>query len=554
MKNLVIILFVLSGLPALARIFDGDIALDGDPTPYSVINGRYSYYETSPDRYVEFRADRKYGAFKSPQKIKWSIPTGRWEVLSLKEVAGIMSEHLVATSRFPSRMLTEAGVTYRFPPLTGWVCTPVAYPLTAYVPTLVTSVSRPSIRMMWEDPLTWSTGFVPRKYDNVRVSDFGRIVHINSDVFCYDLQVLGLLTGSRPFTLNILGNMEIVRPYGTINPYQVRMGGMSRQMIRIDDSSPDRIYPSIFIIDNPAGIETKYWVDLATKNRGTSIVRFVKGHFCLKEISGGFGRVFIPKVEGANAERFFVMARTTQLSTVWTDSTISRTYFVGIDEFTYTPITLTRRAKPTGASYATSVGLFPAEDDEAAPGRININYIIDAPGVWDIILSWNTNAQSSSYVPGRPVQMMRDPGAWVPVGAPVVPWGLYSEGRYLYSVYQPGVSIERTLRGVWFSLFQTGAKGKARMSELVEEDEQYLLANAPFPNPADARGFRVRISDPKNAKLSLVEVSGQAMRITTTTEPDNMIWVKPVGRLNAGVYQLLIETGGQKTAHRVVFH
>lgn len=550
MKYLTLLVLILSVARAFAGIFDHKIAIEGESSVYSVVNGRYSFYETGPDRYTEFRANRTYGEYLSPQKIKWDVSSGRWELRTYRNIGGPISEQVMAISRHASRLLIESGITYKFPPLTGWTCSPVPNPLTAYIPIQLTSI-RSYKYQYWDDPAAWSTGSIPRKYDDVIINGF---VLIRSNAYCYQLFVGRdfLLRSEGAVTLNVLGDLEIV-PWGRLSVHGIRFCGMSRQSLKAiagGDLVYNRTNFENVAVDNPAGVELYTGSSFHFEERSgptECTFRFVKGNLFARSYS----MVFVEKIMGASNQNFFVLEDSpTLLSILDTRPDFSRTFPVGPTQHLYTPATLTSIESPFRGG-RVSVGVNRVADSGTAPGRVNVEYQLPA-GRWNVSLGWEPAAESSGYLAGLPVQMKMWRGAWEPVGDAEIPWGVYRDGRYFYSIYEPAIVLDA---GTRFGLFQTATTATtAKMSAMATDDKpNQFKSTKPFPNPADKGGFRVWIPNGKTA-MTLTDKMGINVEMNATAEAGGMILIKPSEQLQKGIYLLNIEQAGQRKTHRIYFH
>lgn len=547
MKYLTLLLLILSVTHAFAGVFDSKIAIEGEPSVYSVLNGRYSFYETGPDRYTEFRADRTYGEYLSPQRIKWNMSSSQWELSTYKNTGGVISEQVAAISRHASRLVTESGVTYKFPPLTGWYCAPVPYPLTVYIPIQLISI-RSYKYQYWDNPSTWSTRTLPRKYDDVIINGF---VLIRTNVYCHQLFVgRDFQLGSEgSVTLNVLGDMEIV-PWGRLSVYGIRFSGMSRQSLKAIAGS-DLIYNRTnfenVTLDNPAGVELYPGSSFHFEERSgpaECTFRFVKGNLFARSYS----TVFVERIVGASNLNFFVLEDSpTLLSILDARPYFSRTFPVGPTQHLYTPVTLTS-TESTVRGVGVLVGVSRVTDSGTTPGRVNVEYNLPV-GRWDVSLGWEPAAESSGYGAGLPVQMRMWRGTWEPVGEAEIPWGVYRDGRYLYSIYKPAIVLDAR---TWFGLFQTASK--ARISASTDDQSYQFRSTKPFPNPAGREGFRVWIPNVKSAKMSITDKMGKNVEMNITDGADGMILIKPTGQLQKDIYLFHIEQVGQRKTHRIIFH
>ncbi|MEO6284225.1 MAG: T9SS type A sorting domain-containing protein [Dyadobacter sp.] len=550
MKTLFTFLFLtVYSLTCVAGPVIADVAVEGYPGANNIINGRYKYYKTSTTGHLLFQSDRTDGVFLKPLIISWNSLAARWEISVTKIVSGASTRVTVATSSF----------TGTYPPGKGWsVLYPYGNPLGLYTPMSVyETIEQTSTcdRCRWSSPTTWSSGILPRAYDNVTINSD---VQLDMEAICHTLKVNSVatfpydghsLTGSTSVArLKLNGNLD-VGVSGRIEIYSLEMAGNARQTLQSNSERGVWIRMQRAIINNPYGVSLlSPFGFFSIPSAAACETQFVKGKIVLDNYI-----LSCQTILGAAVDRYVVTNGTGYLVLPANNvgSTYNRYFPIGSSENSYTPL----RISNTTTSW--SVQLMARAEYNAslfsATPHVNVLYqtrslsVVRGPDTprWLHQAYWYAADESAGFNHSARVRVdRRTETAWAMTGSEGIPTATVPYS-YVYNA------------STWesFGIFQA-TTGSSRLS--AEEKVSNLGGNqdqgeyGTYPNPATAAGFKIRVDDADAAKIKLISISGSSIRFKTEKESPNTISLQPLDIMPAGIYILQVQDKNLIRTHKVI--
>ncbi|MHA4740373.1 T9SS type A sorting domain-containing protein [Dyadobacter sp. MSC1_007] len=529
-----------------------DIALENYPNMHSVVNGRYFYDGLSTGGYPQYRANRSDENFIAPQVIRFNPLLNRWELHVTKMVSGIPTSQLAATGTGSSES----------PASKNWsVSYPYGNPLGLHTAlkvyeTVVHTTVAGYIYNNWSDGRSWSSGFVPRTYDNVIVT---KSFNVDIEGKCNNLKI----TAGSPSSYNILTGLlseSAVRIYGKLEQEihslidlpEIEFRGNSVQTISVDMSIGYSIRANRVLINNPQNIQMLTSFKFTGRTGTKCETRFVKG----KVYIGSF-EATCENITGADATRFFVTNGTGSLSlTTRTGSDPNFQFFpIGPSADRYTPIGVYFGSG--NRDYSNMLAKATYNPALFLPGnRVNVLYTIDhgslvpSPGTllsWIYQFQWNAGDGTPGLDYSERIELRKWNGTGWTEG---VTEGLATGSgpyKYTFSSREGGV-VSFGIYAVPESL--AGVRTSAEAFETNEHEKG--VDYAPFPNPAPASGFHVSVNDPATAQVRMHGLSGTPVDISTRIDSGNVLTVQPVQHISTGIYILQVKEGSRTSIHKVL--
>jgi len=544
------LILAIYSLAGLAGPVINDVAVEGYPGDNHVVNGRYKYYATATTGHREFRSDRTDGIFLNPLTMSWDNFARRWEINVTKMVGGASTRVTVATSTF----------TGTNPPVKGWsVLYPLGNPLGLHTSLKVyETVTQYSLcdECRWSSPATWSSGFLPRAYDNVVINSN---VILDIDGHCNNLKINPAttarfegydLTATGIVRLKLHGNLD-VGISGRLAIFSLELAGNTRQTLQRNSERGDGVSMQRAIINNPYGVRllsTFGFLSLST--RPPCETQFIKGKIFLDNYL-----LSCQTITGANADRYVVTNSTGYL--VLPRNTVGMAYNqffpIGSSDASYTPLRISntttswRVTLAARAEYAPS--LFPSIP------HVNVIYKIANLGMeggvvyprWTFQAYWNAADESEGFSHSSAVRVAkRTETGWIGTESVGIPTGT---GPFSY-VYNSG-SIDN------FGIWQDERASASLRSAAVMADENAQSTNqdreyGSYPNPATSAGFKVRVDRADDAKIKLVSLSGTSIRFRAEKESVHTISLLPLDAMFPGIYILQVQEKNLVRTHKVV--
>ena len=546
MKTLfVLVILAICSSSALAAPYIPDYAVEGYPGSDNVINGRYQHHATYSSGHHEFRSSRTDGVFLAPLSISWNSLAARWEIRVGKLVSGSLTRVVVATSY-------TRGIT---PPVKGWyVYYPYGNPLGLSTPLKVyqTETQNSLCDCSWSNAAMWSSGFVPREYDNVVINH-----RVNLDVpgLCNNLKINSVTfpaAGNRLFgsgldaVIKMNGNLD-TGGSATIDIFSIEFTGNSQQTLKVDTERGFGIKMSRAIINNNWGIKLlSAYGFLARAGAGRCETRFVKG----KIILGNY-ILSCQTITGYNAQRFVVTNGSGYLFIEGnTAGTRYDTYFpIGSSESSYTPL----RIFCTSSAWTASLMARAKFDPTLFPSTPHVNVIYQTeslvvrPGsdtpLWVHQAYWYATDESTGFnrAAGVRVDRLTDTG-WARTGSEGVPTGT---GPYMYT-YNASTWED-------FGIFQATSSSRIAAESIsnVQEVNDEIQTGV-FPNPASQSGFKVKVNNANEVKIQLIAISGANLAFSVQKESSNIVSIQPHETMTPGVYILQIQENNSVRTHKVM--
>jgi hypothetical protein len=410
------------------------IAVSGcnEPGSFQIVNGFYNSTGIVDGRHG-FSANRGDSyCYCQPQILAWNSASSQWEI---KVGSGIYA-HVVAYNS------TDAGP---LPPETGWILSQAggyacgnSAVLTVYAPITQTPVCD---NCNWSDPATWASGFLPRRYDDVTITD--ALISLDQDAVCNNLTVTGSQggvlsrggTGQDKFRLSVLGSVT-TESNSYIGVEELELSGSTPQSLGAS-------YTGLKLtINNPAGVSMLKPIRM---NVGGA-VNFVKGNLFL-----GDNNLETYSATGASASQFVVTDGTGSLLMPFISGNGYDKFFpVGASASAYTPVNVKCTNGPIyvigGYGYmgikASSSFTYPTPTTSGVNTEWTFSYVYNNPymsaPLYTLDFFWNEAQQSGTFDPAANVVARRYNGtAWVSQGAegPVTASGNQSSFR-VTNVYQ----------------------------------------------------------------------------------------------------------------------
>ncbi|NIJ52766.1 T9SS type A sorting domain-containing protein [Dyadobacter arcticus] len=548
MKNFFrIIIVVAMTFLAATLTSKAEIALEGYPNEQHIANGRYLSYFL-PGGGIEYRANRSDATY-SAQVIRYNLATGRWGLYLTRRSGG--APELVAWSDVTSSISVIAS-GWRTVPGSGTVY--VTWPLKVYN-TIEQNTSCYS-GCVWSNPRTWTSGIVPRAYDNVTID--GNIL-LDVPGKCHSLTVR-TGTSSSP-TRSLVGRVHetklklygnLFKGNGTLlDLHELEFAGNAVQSIETNDRYKIT-YAARIRINNPAGIQLRSEFGFMKYGTVRSELIFIKGKIYL-----GNYDFLCENIVDADETRFFVTNGTGMLKFFprWAGEAMLRRFPVGPSDDRYTPMMVlfasaNRDFSGMRAKASYSPAIFTPEN------HVNILYTVDhgtalppsgTPLTWVYQFQWDAADATSSMVAGDPVTVRRWNGSsWSGSVASGIATGS-DPFKYLFSTRSIGVNnfglITETKRVV-------GTRLSAEESEMNAPEPKMEFTT--FPNPAPSGGFNVNVADPSAAKLQLQSLSGLGIPFNSQRNSDNSIAIQPSQNLTPGMYLLQVRENDKTRVHKVL--
>ena len=519
-----------------------DIAVEGHPNEHHVANGRY-FRDPRPDGSVEYKAFRSDETFTSPQLIKYNLATGRWELLLQRRAGG--APELAASSDVASSVNVLAS-GWRTSPSTGPVS--VSSPLKVYI-AIEQYASCSSCS--WNNSRTWSSGIIPRAYDNVMIDGN---VSIDTPSKCNNLIIKTSYTAIRSLVgrsseskLKLYGNLR--HELGTLmDVVELEFAGNTVQTIEMS-FSPGTVLTSRVIINTLKNLVLNSpfrFVQYGSK----CVTTFVKGKIHL-----GDHDLICQDIVDADETRFVVTNGNGMLRFFprMPGEGMLHRFPVGPSADRYTPIlvlfaTANREYSDMRAKAKYDSGIFPSYSE-----RVNVLYTVDhgtslpasgTPLTWVYQFQWEQTDAIWGFNPDYPVQIQKWNGSsW---SAPIVRGSVTGTDPYriLFTARSTGVNhfglITETKRVV-------GARLSAE-----EGEANTKLDFTTFPNPATTSGFNVNVGNPETAELRLQSISGLTMPFNAVKNSDNSLAISPIQDLIPGVYLLQVKENEKIRVHKVL--
>jgi hypothetical protein len=183
MKTFFVLIILLATTFNASAGIKTDIALEKYPGAYNAVNGRYSYDGLSASGYPQYRANRSDDTFIAPQIIRFNPLLNRWELYLTKMVSGTPTSQLAATGAGLGSGPADRKWTVFYPygnPLGLYTA------LNVYETVVHTTVPGWDYSS-WSDGRSWSSGFVPRTYDNVIIT---KSFNVDMEGKCFNLTII----------------------------------------------------------------------------------------------------------------------------------------------------------------------------------------------------------------------------------------------------------------------------------------------------------------------------------------------------------------------------
>lgn len=548
MKTLLtFLILIVFSLTSIAGPVIADVAVEGYPGDNSVINGRYKYYSTSSSGHMQFSSDRTDGVIQN-LSIGWNSFARRWEINVTKLVSGVSTRVTVATS----------SSTGTYPPVKTWsVLYPYGNPLGLYTPLKVyATVAQTSLcdDCRWSSPTTWSSGFLPRAYDNVTINSD---VILDIEASCNTLKVNSVasfpydghsLTGpALASRLKLNGNLD-VGVSGRIEIYSMEFAGNSRQSLQSNSERGVWIRMQRAIINNPYGIRLlSAFGFFSTPSSVACETQFVKGKIFLD------GYILsCQTILGASSARYVVTNGNGYLALPGngTGSIYNQYFPIGSSENSYTPLKISN----TSTSWRVQLMVRAEFNASLFPSTPHVNVIYKTeslsatPGAdsprWLHQAYWYAADESAGFDHSSRIRIdRRTETGWAMTGSEGIPTGT---GPYSY-IYNSSTWED-------FGIFQATTSSRISAEEIVPgiRNEKDHIEYGTYPNPATSAGFKVRVDDADGAKIKLVSLSGSSLQFRTEKESLNTISLQPLDVLPAGIYILQVQEKNLVRTHKVI--
>jgi hypothetical protein len=552
MKTFFVLIILLATTFNASAGIKTDIALEKYPGAYNAVNGRYSYDGLSASGYPQYRANRSDDTFIAPQIIRFNPLLNRWELYLTKMVSGTPTSQLAATGAGLGSGPADRKWTVFYPygnPLGLYTA------LNVYETVVHTTVPGWDYSS-WSDGRSWSSGFVPRTYDNVIIT---KSFNVDMEGKCFNLKIISgslssynILTGILPASaVRIYGKLEQeVRTL--IDLPEIEFRGNDLQTISADLSSGYSMRVLRVLINNPKNIQLVRSIGFMARTGSKCETRLVKGKVLI-----GANVLTCQNITGADATRFFVTDGTGALYlTARTGSDPNFQFFpVGPSPERYTPMwvyfgSANRDYSNLLASAAYNPSMFLPGDHVNVAYTVNHGSFVPSPGTllsWVYQFQWNAGDATTGFDYSDRVEARKWNGtSWSGAIAEGVATG---SGPYKY------LFTSREGRVVTFGIHAVTKRivGERISAEDIEMNKSETeLDSAPFPNPAPASGFHINVNDAAKAQLHMQSLSGSPISVTTRVDSEHRLAVQPPQNIPTGVYILQVKEGSKTRFHKVL--
>jgi hypothetical protein len=530
-----------------------DIAVENYPGAYNVVNGRYSYDGVSAG-YPQYRANRSDDTFIAPQIIHFNPLANRWELHITKMVSGIPTSQLAATATGLGLGTTPAGKKWT-------VFYPYGNPLGLFTAlnvyeTVVHTTVPGWDYSTWSDGRSWSSGFVPRTYDNVIIT---KSFHMDIEGKCNNLKIVAgssssynILTGAYAYSaVRIHGKLE-QDVHTIIDLPEIEFRGNELQTVSADLSAGYSMRAGRVLINNPKNIQLLRSIGFMARTGSKCETRLVKGKVLI-----GANVLTCQTITGADASRFFVTNGTGALYlTARTGTDPNFQFFpVGPSPERYTPMWVyfgaaNREYSNLLASAAYNPSIFLPGHHVNVVYTVNHGSFVPSPGTllsWIYQFQWNAGDATTGFDYSDRVEPRKWNGTTWSGG--ITEGFATGSGPYKYTF------SSREGRVVTFGIHAVTKRlvGERIAAGDVEINKSEIeLDYAPFPNPAPASGFHVSVNDPATAQLRMQSLSGTSIDIVTRVDSEHQLAVQPVQNITTGIYLLQVKEGSSTRVHKVL--
>ena len=303
------------------------------------VDGRNVYY-----------AYRSFGVAVAPEIVRWNAGQSRWEIV--QTVAGGVGNVSVVVA-------TNTNASIPNPPETGWVGNGYSCNATetkVYVPIAQTTATSGN----WSSPGTWTSGIVPRAYDNVTISSD---VNVDVDATCYQLTIADFVNvqGDANKKLRVLADV-VGGTDSELNVPVVEMVGTARQNYGVSTIAN-------LVVNNAAGVN----LTRSAGNTATSKLDLMSGSIFISDFNLSLG-----SIPNSSPDRYVVTNGTGALTLgLKVEPGITTTTFpVGLTgtSFGYTPLKIIY----PGGTEAGDVSV-----------RVKDSFTQAAPTTKNVALEWN---------------------------------------------------------------------------------------------------------------------------------------------------------------------
>ncbi|MEO6285748.1 MAG: T9SS type A sorting domain-containing protein [Dyadobacter sp.] len=552
MKTFFTLIFCLATTFLASAGIKTDIAVENYPGANNVVNGRYAYDGLGAAGYPQYRANRSDDTFIAPQIIRFNPLVNRWELYITKMVSGTPTSQLAATSPGSGTGIVGKKWTVFYPygnPLGLYTA------LNVYETVVHTTVPGWDYSI-WSDGRSWSSGFVPRTYDNVIIT---KSFNVNIEAKCNNLKLVEgtsgsftVLTGAYAYSaVRIHGKLE-QDVYTMIDLPEIEFRGNELQTVSADLSRGYSMRVDRVLINNPKNIQLLTSIGFMARVGSKCETRLVKGKVLI-----GAHVLTCQNITGADASRFFVTNGTGALYlTARTGTDPNFQFFpVGPSPERYTPMwvyfgSANRDYSNLLASAAYNPSLFLPGHHVNVMYTVNHGSVVPAPGTllsWVYQFQWNAGDATTGFDYSDRIESRKWNGtSW---SAGISEGVATGSGPYKYTFGS------REGRVVTFGIHAVTKRlaGERIGAEEVEMNKSEIeLDYAPFPNPAPASGFRVHVNDPATAQLRMQSLSGTVIDIATRVDSEHQLAVQPTRNITTGIYLLQVKEGSNTRVHKVL--